>query len=120
MKTAFWIVALCVFTVGLYGQKLVVPFGFYKGEQFLDVNETEKTTYTEGLIDGFLGSGLFGAPNEAVDSLKSCITGMDNKQLTAILTKYIKDHPERWQEPTGLLAFNAFSLACPSGLKNTR
>lgn len=90
----------------------VVPFGFYTGERFLDLNENDKRMYTEGLIDGFLGSGLFGGSSEAVPTLKDCITGMNDRQLAAIL-KFVKDNPERWQQQMNILGFNALNGACP-------
>ena len=116
MRTALFVfIGLCVFAIATHGQKplVVVPFGFYTGERFLDLNENDKRMYTEGLIDGFLGSGLFGGSTEAVRTLKDCITGMDDKQLAAILTKFVKDNPERWQQPINILAFNALNGACP-------
>ena len=40
---------------------------------------------------------------------------MTNEQVTAIVDKYMKDNPQKWHLPTGLLAFNAITEAI--GLK---
>jgi len=39
-------------------------------------------------------------------------------QMTAILDKYIADHPERWDKPIGDLAEEAFIDACEKRAKN--
>lgn len=116
MRAALFILlGLCVFAIATFGQKplAIVPEGLHKGETFLDLNEADKMTYSEGLIDGLLGSALFGASNEAVHVLKDCVKDMDSKQWAAILTKFIKDNPERWQQPMPILAFDAIKGFCP-------
>jgi len=45
---------------------------------------------------------------------------MDSKQVLAIITKYVKDHPEVWHLPLSIEAFNALNAACPGGLMHQR
>lgn len=122
MKKVLLVVAgLCVFAIATHGQKkagiIYIPTHIYNGEAFLDLDENDKIMYAGGIIDGFLGSSLFGAPNETVDALKACVGGMDTKQVAAIFTKYLKDNPEGWQHPMSVEAFTALSHACPNVLK---
>jgi hypothetical protein len=42
---------------------------------------------------------------------------MDSKQLTAIVTKYVKDHPESWHLPLSVEGYFALNAACPGVLK---
>jgi hypothetical protein len=123
MKLALCILAvICVFAVATRGQKVIPrritePARYYNGEQFLELNENDRMVYTIGLMDGFYGSGLFGATNETVASLSLCTKDMDAKQISAIITKYVKDRPENWHVPLSIEAFNALNVACPGGLK---
>jgi hypothetical protein len=90
---------------------------FYKAGDFLEVGEADRVVYVSGLMDGFYASPLFGARDEAIASLTSCTRGMDSKQLSAIVTKYVKEHPEGWHLALNVEAYNALDAACPGGLR---
>jgi hypothetical protein len=96
---------------------LYAPPAFYKTETFVEMNDADRQVYTAGLIDGFFASAFFGASDETVANLNSCIKDMDTKQLSAIITKYAKDHPENWHLPLSVLAHSALDKACPGGLR---
>ncbi len=81
------------------------------------MSEADRMLYTSGLMDGFFASALFGASGETVASLSSCTRDMDSKQVSAIITKYVKDHPESWHLPLSVEAYNALNAACPGMLK---
>ena len=126
MKPAFCVVAvLYLFSIAAGRQKeeekprqFQSPAHFYKAEQFLEIKAPlQQETYTAGLMDGFYASAVFGAPDETIERLTSCTKGMDSKQITAIIVKYVKDRPEDWHYPLSLEAFNALNSACHGGLK---
>jgi len=60
---------------------------------------------------------MFGADNAAAERLSACTKGMDSRQITAIITKYLNDHPEGWKLPASMQAYNAINSACPGGLR---
>jgi hypothetical protein len=99
MKLALCILGvLCFFAAVAHGQKekprrIFDPVCYYNAESFVELSESNREVYTTGLMDGSYGSALFGASNETVASLSSCAKHMDSKQVTAIITKYVKDHP---------------------------
>ncbi len=97
--------------------RLVKPFmSFVKAGTFLEMKEAERTSYTTGLMDGFLASGLWGASNETMAGLISCTRDMDVKQVSAIIAKYVQGHPETWHLALSAEAFNALRTSCPGGL----
>jgi len=59
--------------------------------------EVNRMFYTAGLMDGFNASTLFGATDATTANLASCTADMDTRQVAAIITKYVNDHPESWQ-----------------------
>jgi len=95
------------------------PTYFVKSEGFLELSEADRATYTAGLMDGFFASTLFGATEGTVQNLHSCTEGMDLKQISAIITKYLKDNPESWHVPLSVEAHNALNKACPGVLRVT-
>src|SRR5207245_586754 len=95
------------------GRVINSPSYFYKAEGFIEMSEADRMLYTSGLMDGFFASALLGASDEAVASLSSCTRDMDIKQISAIITKYLKEHPESWHLPLSVEAHNALNEACP-------
>jgi hypothetical protein len=123
MKLAICVlVALGLWAFPTSGQKqktIAIPTYFVKAEAFVELGESERQTYTTGLIDGFFGAALFGADNEAAERLNACTKSMDSKQISAIILKYVKDHPEGWNLPLSMQAYNAMNGACPGGIHFT-
>jgi hypothetical protein len=122
MKTAFCVLAvLCFFVAAQEGKRNTqrtfrTPPNFYKAEEFVEMSESSRMFYTSGLMDGFYASALFGATDKTVANLASCTGEMDSQQISAIITKYVKDHPEKWH-PLSIEAWNALNSACPGQLK---
>jgi len=126
MRPAFCILAvLCVFTAAAQEQKekkstpriIDSPSYLLKAEGFVEMSEADRMLYTSGLMDGFFASAIFGASHKTIANLSQCTKDMDSKQISAIITKYVNDHPESWHLPLSVDAFNALSAACPSGLR---
>lgn len=118
----FVITILCMFGLVARGQREsskphVAWTPFYNAETFLGLSDADRMMYATGLMDGFMGSALFGSNDEAVAALVSCAKGMTNSQISGIFTKYVKDHPETWHYPMNVEAFNAFHAVCPGKLK---
>src|ERR1700674_3237964 len=106
MRTAFCVlVVLCFFVAAQeQGKKNTLrtfrtPPNYYKAEEFVEMSEASRMFYTSGLMDGFYASALFGATDKTVANLSSCTGEMDSKQVSAIIAKYVKDHPESWHLP---------------------
>jgi len=104
---AVFFVFLCLFVVAVQGQTgdkktmqrtIKAPSHFFTAEQFLDLSETDRVVYVQGLMDGFFASAMFGASDEPVAGLNSCVEHMDGRQISAIITKHVKDHPESWNQ----------------------
>jgi hypothetical protein len=124
MKLSFYALLLfCVSASAAQGQKdkneprVLSVQSFYKAGDFLEMGENPRMLYVSGLMDGFYASTFFGASDEAIAALTSCTRGMDNRQLSAIVTKYVKDHPEVWHLSMSMESYNALSAACPGILK---
>lgn len=93
-------------------QSVVVTGGFLTGNSFRDLSDTEKHGYAMGFIDGVLISPIFNAPGKELQWFERCIKGMTNKQVVAILNKFLEENPARWHEPMNILAFRAMVETC--------
>ena len=88
------------------------PLYFYTGNDYLEKTNSSQQTYLAGIIDGFLGAAIFGAPEGSITQLNSCLKGKRTNQLHAIVARYLREHPERWDEPMSILTFNAVNASC--------
>jgi uncharacterized membrane protein YfcA len=122
--TFYVLVVLCIFGGVLYAQKQQskprvhrLPSYYLTAGNFNGLSDDDQMMYITGLIDGFFGVGLFGASDEAVAGLNTCTMGMDVKQATAIILKWVKDHPEYGQYPMSVVGYDALLNSCPGVMK---
>ncbi len=90
--------------------------------------EEMRTGYVVGYLDGFDFAATMTdlvledvhptakAQNKAVGKAVriplQCLTKMTMGQMVAIIDKFVKDHPERWNKRIGSLADSALAEAC--------
>jgi hypothetical protein len=88
--------------------------GFLKAEQYLALGSDDQRAYAMGLIDGMYLSPAFGAPssNKVLVEIENCVEGMKSSQVAAIIDKYVKDHPEKWDWDVKDTGYNAMLDAC--------
>jgi hypothetical protein len=120
------LVLLCVVTVTAQEQEtkktprvIPAPASYYKAEKLIDWTKliarcTPADSWTDSLQAPFLPPMMV-----TVANLVSYTKEMDAKQITAIITKYVKDHPETWHLRTTKSAFTlsirvVLSLSRPS------
>jgi hypothetical protein len=116
---------LFTMAVAVYTQKANVhqrsikePLHFCKAKDFWQMSDSDRELYASGLVDGFLAIGFFNAPDEEVTWMTSCVRGMDSKQVSATIAKYIKDHPEWSKRSASGNAYLALVDACPMPSKS--
>jgi hypothetical protein len=95
--------------------RALVNQGFLKAEDYLELPPKEQSIYAMGLVDGMYLAPVFDAPNEGkyLHSLHECLSEMTNRQVAAIITKFAKEHPEKWHMGTNALAYQSLRLVCP-------
>jgi hypothetical protein len=112
---------LALFTLfvflGFSQQGIPIKTGFLTAEEFTHMNGQSQHDYAIGVVDGMLLTPMFGAPRawdngQKIGAFGDCITGMSSKQVVAIISKFVRDHPERWNDSMHLVAFTAMTRAC--------
>ena len=92
---------------------VLIHNGFLTGQSFRDLPDLGKRSYVAGLIDGLFLAPLFDAPKSSMGWLESCVEGMTDEQVSAIISKYLDDNPGRWHQPVHGAAYSALLAACP-------
>jgi hypothetical protein len=120
MRFAIMAVAFLMLSPLLCSQEppktLVAYPGFYTAEEFLQLSDVEKAALSSGFVDGLFVGPYFGGPqpNKMVQALSTCMGGMTNTQVAAIIEKQIKGRPEQWHRPFAMEALNAVITTCPA------
>jgi hypothetical protein len=88
--------------------------GFLKASQYLEFGKDSQSVYAMGLLDGMYMSPAFGAPasNKVLLEIETCVEGMYSTQVAAIIEKYVKDHPEKWNWDLKDTGYNAMLEGC--------
>jgi len=88
--------------------------GFLKADQYLKFDEGYQRTYAMGLLDGIYMSPAFGAHarNKTLLEIETCVEGMKSSQVAAIIEKYVRDHPEKWDWDLKDAGYNAMLEGC--------
>jgi len=88
--------------------------GFINTEKYIELGPQQQGIYAAGLVDGMYLAPVFDAPNKdkALTAMRACLKPMTNTQVAAIITKYAKDHPEKWDMGANIVAWQALREAC--------
>lgn len=115
-KATFSLLLLSLLPQAGVPQGVRIHNGFLKAEDFLHMNAKRQRDYAMGVTDGMLLAPLFGAPDngEKIQSFGACIEGMSDMQVAAIIEKFLRDHPERWNAPLNAVVFTAMTEGCTS------
>lgn len=93
------------------GKGIWISHGFVTGNDYLALPALTQNGYLYGFVDGVMISPLLGAPERPW--MDRCIhSGFNFPQLKAIVDKFMRDHPERWDEDMSSLTFSAVAEAC--------
>jgi len=68
--------------------------------------------YVAGLADMMTAYVVFERTTEVSESYMSCVGGWDGVQSSAVLYRWLKDHPASWQQQTTLLWGEAIREHC--------
>jgi hypothetical protein len=95
---------------------------FDKGQFWTELEPAEKAVYSLGFLDGFVMAHSLANPDQdsqfatlqrqASDALGKCVSPMTSGQIEAIITKYVREHPERWDKPRAYVVTMAIAAAC--------
>lgn len=95
---------------------VLINQGWASGQGFLSLTKTQQAAMAAGIVSGLFMSPMMGAPERGreIVALSECTLGMTSVQLAAVLEKYLRDHPEIWNQAVAISAVLSFQSVCPS------
>jgi hypothetical protein len=101
-------------------EQFLVHNGFVTGNAYFDL--ISKSDYLKGVIDGIMLAPLILKANkkQSMKWLETCLTGMTDKQLLAVVEKFMNENPIRWKENMHTLVYGSLNQSCPNSRYNRR
>ena len=93
-------------------QRVSISRGFFTGNDYFEMSDTEKRAYATGAINGMLVAPFFGAPEDRVAWLKTCTASLSDEQSASIITTYLNRESGQLNMSLNVLTFNALKDAC--------
>jgi hypothetical protein len=116
MKTVILVLLLMLVAVGAssaQGPVSTMLTGRVSGQEFLELDYAKQRFWAIGFVDALYVADATLAPDpDRSTKYLSCVPKMSSTQIAEIVTRYIKDHPEKWQMPASFHAWNALVQAC--------
>ena len=113
MKRVLIVLALLTCIDGYASQQRVsISRGFFTGQDYFEMSDTEKRAYSTGAINGMLVSPFFGAPEERLNWLKTCSGKLSDEQTASIITQYLHNDPNQLSMSLNIVTFTALKNAC--------
>lgn len=84
--------------------RIVLKSGFISADVYMKLNFESRSFYIMGFFDAFATAQIFTTGRYTNEWEKFFDkTGIKSNQIEAVVTKYLKEHPERWHEPLNFL-----------------
>ena len=114
MRITFILILFIFMTpcIGYADTKVVIGKGYVSGNTFRILSDSSKNVYVQGLVDGMLAAPVFGANKSEMTSFEKCTVGMTGRQLVAIMEKYLKENPAKWNKDMNIIAYWALKEGC--------
>jgi hypothetical protein len=120
--TLLFLFGLVVFASAQYFNGIYIDKGFLDGNKYLSMDEGSKRNYICGIRDGMLfanilmmkdhsekGISSIKGAKEIISTITEYTSNVPAGQLNAIIEKYMRDNPHKWNEPMNGLVFGALA-----------
>ena len=99
------------------GEITTTRVGIITGNDYLKMG-AHKESYLIGMMDGIFLAPFFGGERNKMEWFENCLVGTDSNQIVAIVDKYMREHPENWNESMHGIFNRIFGSICPDGPYN--
>ena len=100
-----------------FAEVVGIHHGFMTGNKFMTLSSDDQSIYAMGLVDGMVLAPMFEAPKAKTKWLETCIEGMTNMQVAAMLRKELESNPGTWHHSAHTAMYRAMLKGCPGSPK---
>lgn len=92
--------------------QVTVSKGFYTGVELNALDDHDLALYAAGFVDALQAATMIGVKEQCRRAMQACVVGRTNSQLAAMVRKYLRENPNRWEEDSNALLYNAIFSRC--------
>src|SRR5262245_51367865 len=86
--------------------------GFFTGAELNSLSDDQLGMYAAGYVDALQAATMIGVTEHCRKALQACVLGSDRDHLVATIRKYLRENPNRWDEPSNNIIYNALFSDC--------
>jgi hypothetical protein len=91
---------------------VTVSKGFYTGVELNTLDDHDLGMYAAGYVDALQAATMIGVTEPCRRALQACVVGRSNSELAAMVRKYLRENPNRWEGQSNALLYNAIFSQC--------
>jgi hypothetical protein len=91
---------------------VTVSKGSYTGVELNTLDDHDLGMYAAGYVDALQAATMIGVTETCRRALQACVVGRSNFELTAMVRKYLRENPNRWEGQSNALLYNAIFSQC--------
>jgi hypothetical protein len=86
--------------------------GFFTGAELNSLSDDQLGMYAAGYVDALQAATMIGVTEGCRKALQICVAGSDNAHFVATIRKYLRENPNRWDEKSNNILYNALFSHC--------
>jgi hypothetical protein len=92
--------------------RVTVSKGFYTGVELNALSDHDLGMYAAGYVDALQAATMIGVTEPCRRALQACAVGRVNSELAAMVRRYLRENPNRWEGQSNALLYNAIFSQC--------
>lgn len=86
--------------------------GFFTGAELNSLSDDQLGIYAAGYVDALQAATMIGVTERCRKALQTCVAGSDKAHFVATIRKYLRENPNRWDEQSNNILYNALFSSC--------
>jgi hypothetical protein len=86
--------------------------GFFTGRELNSLTDDQLGMYAAGYVDALRAATMIGVTEQCRRALQSCVIGQDQADFVAEIRKYLREHPNWWDERSNGSLYNVLFSQC--------
>jgi hypothetical protein len=94
------------------GHEVKVSPALYTGYDLNALSDPDLGMYAAGYVDALQAATMIGVTEACRQVLQKCVLGRSQAELTWLIRKYLREHPNLWDGQSHALLYNALFSQC--------
>lgn len=86
--------------------------GFFTGAELNSLSDDQLGMYAAGYVDALQAATMIGVTEPCRRALQTCVIRQDRADFVRAIRKYLRENPNRWDEPSNNILYNVLFSQC--------